>query len=163
MIRPRDLLLLAVLLSASALPAAAGEPSPERKVHAAGARADTLSSPSSEVFRVAILELERNDWKIERADTAQGRIVTHWKKMDHALARLMFGNLMARCVVDVRALSAESTELSFRGGLAGPEELDRTPAFGAATAAYRKAAERWVGRVRATLAAVATVTPPARR
>jgi hypothetical protein len=149
-------LLLAVLLAACALPAAAGEPRPDRKVHSAGARTDTLSAPSREVYRVAILELEKNDWTIQRADSARGQIVTQWKKMDHPLTRLVFRDIQARCVVDVTALSATSTEVSFRGGLAGPEDLDHSAAFGLAQTAYRKAAERWIGRVRTTLAAPAT-------
>ena len=154
-------LLLAASLGATALPVAAAGARPEQKVHSAGARTDTLSSPSREVYRVAILELEKNDWKIQRADSVQGRIVTEWKKMDHALARLFFGDLQARCVVDVTPLSESSTALTFRGGLAGPVDLDQSPGFGPALAAYRKAAERWAGRVRATLDAPISASTPA--
>ena len=161
MARSLLLLLLAALLLAPAAPAAAGEPRSEMKAHAAGAQTDTLSVPWREVYRVAMIELEQDEWTIQRADSVQGRFITRWKKVDHPLSRLVFGELYARCVVDVRPLSDTTTELSFRGGLAGPQDFDRNPAFGSALTVYYRAAERWVVRVRASLAMMATAEPSA--
>ena len=123
-------------------------------------RSQSLSAPWREVYRVAIAELEKNEWTIQRSDTTRGRLVTHWKRMDHALARLVLGDVRARCVVDVVPLDPGTTELTIRGGIVGPEDLDRTAAFGAARGAYRKAAERWIERVRTTLAATTSVVDP---
>ena len=152
---------LAGFLLLASLPVGAAEPRADMKVHAASAQTDTLDVPWREVYQVAMSELEKNDWTIQRADTGQRQFVTHWKKFDHPLSKLVFGELYARCVVDVIPLSESRTELRFRGGLAGPPDLDRNPAFGSAQGAYRRAAERWVQRVRATLAATATADPSA--
>ena len=161
MARSQALLLLVVLLFATSTPVAAGEPRAGMKVHAAGVQVDTLAVPWTVVYRVAMVELEKNDWTIQRSDSVNGRFITHWKKFDHPLAKLVFGELYARCVVDVKPLSDSTTELSFRGGLAGPPDLDRNPVFGSALTAYQKAADRWVVRVRASLAAMATADPAA--
>jgi len=140
-------------------PAAAREERPGIKVHAAGARTDTLTASWREVYRVAAIELEKNDWTIQQEDTAQRRIVTHWKRVDHPLARLVYGDLQARCVVDVTPLSESTTAVTIRGGMAGPEDLDHSPVFAAAQHAYQHATERWANRVRAELARLATVEP----
>ncbi len=157
---PRSLLrLLPLAFLLAALPAGAAEPRSDMKVHAANVQIDTLEVPWRDVYKVAMSELEKNDWTIQCADSSQRQFVTHWKKFDHPLSKLVFGDLYARCVVDVTPLSDTTTELRFRGGIAGPPDLDETAAFRAAQSAYRKAAERWVARVRATLAATATAEP----
>ncbi len=154
-------LLLASFLLAFARPAAAGEPRSDMKVQAAATETDTLAVSWRQVYRVAMIELEKNEWTIQRVDSVNGRFITHWKKFDHPLARLAFGELYARCVVDVKPLSDTTTELSFRGGLAGPPDLDRNPMFPTALTAYKKAAGRWVARVRTSLAATAMADPAA--
>jgi len=147
------LALAGVVAGVSAPSRATGEEKKDdRKVHAAGGCTDTLAAPWRDVYRVAIAELEKNEWTIQRADTVQRRVVTKWKRMDHALAKFVFGDVQARCVVDVVPLDSGNTELTLRGGLVGPEDLDRTAAFGAARSAYGKAAARWMNRVRASLA-----------
>jgi len=160
---PRSLLRLlpVAFLLLAVLPAGAAEPRSDMKVHPASVETDTLEVPWRDVYKVAMIELEKNDWKIQRADSAQRQFVTHWKKIDHPLSKLVFGELYARCVVDVTPLSDTTTELRFRGGIAGPPDLDQSAAFRSAQGVYRKAAERWVARVRATLAAMATAEPAA--
>ncbi len=154
-------LLLAALLLAPALPVAAGEPRADLKVHTAGVQTDTLAVPWRDVYRVAMIEMTKDEWTVQRSDSVSGRFITQWKKVDHPLSRLVFGELYARCVVDVKPLSDTTTELNFRGGLAGPGNFDRNPAFGSALSVYYKAAERWVVRVRMSLAAMATADPAA--
>jgi hypothetical protein len=53
-----------------------------------GAASDTLAWGLEEVLPVAIAELEKNDWQIQRTDSSAGahRIVTRWKPLKHALA-----------------------------------------------------------------------------
>ncbi len=154
-------LSLAALLLAPGAPAAAAEPRADMKVHAAAAQTDTLDVSWREVYRVAMIEMAKDEWTIQRSDSVSGRFVTQWKKVEHPLSKLVFGELYARCVVDVKPLSDTTTEINFRGGLAGSGNFDRNPAFGSALTVYYKAAERWVVRVRTSLAAMATADPAA--
>jgi hypothetical protein len=145
--------------AAPAAPAApeglAGEDGPggasSTRVVAAGAQLDTLDHDWREVFPVAVEQLEEDRWEIQRADTARRRIVTRWKEIDHMLARLALGDVMARCVVDLEPLGPNRTVVRVRGGLASAEDLRGNPMFGPAQGAYRKAARKYVARVRGEL------------
>lgn len=123
----------------------------ERRVFSAATQVDTLDHPCSRVHAVAAAELRRDDWEIQRADSSGRRIVTRWKPVEHRLARLALGDVWARCVVDLSPLPGGRTVVHFRGGLASVDDLDSHPAFPAAAITYQKAAERYVGRVRAAL------------
>jgi hypothetical protein len=117
----------------------------------AGANRDTLAYDWRDVYPVAIEQLEREHWTIERADTARGRIVTRWKPLKHVLARLVLGSVMARCVVDLAPLPDGCTELTIQGGLASDQDLAASAGYAAAQSVYRGATGRWMGRVRDAL------------
>ena len=125
----------------------------QMKVVTVDARLDTLEQDWQDVYPVAVRELEKDDWGIERADSARGRIVTKWQPIHHRLARLAFGDIVARCAVDLTPIAGGGTQVSMRGGLASKGDLEANPFFGSAESAYRKAAARYLSRVRATLAA----------
>jgi hypothetical protein len=122
-----------------------------RQVVSAGAQVDTLDHAWPDVFRVAVDELVKDEWGIQGADSVRRRIVTRWKPMKHRLARLAFGGILARCVVDLEPLPGGRTRVSMRGGLAAEQDLESSPFFGAAQGAYRKAAAKYLRRVRARL------------
>jgi hypothetical protein len=122
-----------------------------RHVVSAGAQVDTLDHPWPEVYRVAVDQLVEDDWGIQGADSTRRRIVTRWKPLKHRLARLAFGGILARCVVDLEPLPGGRTKVSMRGGLAAEQDLEASPFFGAAQGAYRKAATKFLGKVRARL------------
>jgi hypothetical protein len=150
--RPVPSLLLAAVLACG--PARAAD-SP-RHVVLAGAAHDTLDGTWSEVLPVAIEELEKNEWVIQRMDTtsATRRLVTRWKPLKHMLARVFLGNVQARCVIDLEPVDGGArTVVTMQGGLASNEDLEGNPGFPAAVATYRRAAEKWLAGVRAGLAA----------
>lgn len=142
------------LLLACAPAAWAAEPPPSHVV-VAGAASDTLAWNLDEVLPVAIEELEKNDWTIQRADSAAGshRIVTRWKPLKHALARALLEGVMARCVVDLSPVPGNRTLVTIQGGLASKTDLEESPAFPVARTTYRAAAERWLSRVEGSLEA----------
>ena len=142
------------LLLGCASVARAAEPPPSHVV-IAGAASDTLAWNLDEVLPVAIAELEKDDWTIQRADSAAGshRIVTRWKPLKHALARALLEGVMARCVVDVQPIPGNRTLVRIQGGLASKDDLEGSPAFPVARNTYRAAAERWLSRVEGTLEA----------
>jgi hypothetical protein len=146
---PPGIVALFVLLfgtgGGDALPAGAEE---GRKVYASGVQADTLDASWRDVFPVTVTRLERDDWTVERADTAARQVVTRWKTMDHMLTRLALGDVLARCVVDLTPLADGRTVVRIRGGLASGDDLRSKPAWGAAQAAYRKAARKYLAGVR---------------
>src|SRR5690349_13186619 len=90
---------------------------PAPHVVLAGASSDTLDYDRRDVLPVAIEKLESDDWTIQRVDSTNGRIVTHWKPLKHVLARLLLGQVMARCVVDLVPLPDGRTALTIQGGL----------------------------------------------
>ena len=154
---PRGIVALFVLLfgtgGGDTLPAGAGEDREDgRKVYSSGVQADTLEASWREVFPVTVRRLERDDWTVERADTAARQVVTRWKPMDHMLTRLALGDVLARCVVDLTPLADGRTVVRIRGGLASGEDLEAKPAWGAAQAAYRKAARKYLSGVRGEVA-----------
>jgi len=124
---------------------------PATRVVLAGANRDTLGYDWHDALPVAVEELEKDEWTIQRTDTAGGRIVTHWKPLKHVLARLVLGRVMARIVVDLVPLPDGRTQVTLRGGLASAEDLEGNPAYGAAVAVYQHSAERWMGRVKQNL------------
>lgn len=140
---------------------AAGRASATPHVVLAGAASDTLSYTLDQVFPVAVEELEKNDWSIQRSDSGatSRRLVTKWKPIKHVLARVFLEGVLARCVVDFEPVSGGRTVVTIQGGLASEGDLESSPAFPAAQTTYRHAAERWLGRVHASLAALSARTP----
>jgi hypothetical protein len=128
---------------------------PAQHVVVAGAASDTLAWSMDEVLPVAIAELEKNDWTIQRADSTAGahRLVTRWKPLKHALARALLDGVMARCVIDLTPADGGRTVVTFQGGLTSRDDLENSPAFPIAQVTYRQAAERWLSRVEGSLAA----------
>ena len=131
-------------------PEAADAP-PGRRVFSSGVLADTLEVAWRTVFPVAVARLEQDKWQIERADPKTRQVVTRWKPIDHALTRLAFGDVMARCVVDLTPLGDDRTIIRMRGGLASEADLEASPVWGAAQGAYKKAARKYLAGVRAEL------------
>lgn len=150
-------LLLAFTLAAALPTASAASASGGTAPHVvlAGAARDTLAYEWQEVLPVAISELEKNDWTIQRADTTAPtcRLVTRWKPLKHVLARVFLGDLMARCVVDLEPVAGGGTVVTIQGGLASHEDMEQSPAFPAALSTYRRAAEKWLVGVHDALVA----------
>ena len=128
---------------------------PPQHVVVAGAATDTLAWELDQVLPVAIAELEKDDWKIQRSDSADGacRIVTRWKPLKHSLARMLLEGVMARCVVDLVPAEGGRTVVTLQGGLTSRNDLENSAAFPLARTTYRQAAERWLSRVEGTLEA----------
>jgi hypothetical protein len=148
-------LLLAALFACGLRPASADAADAPRHVVVAGAARDTLEGSWAEVLPVAISELEKNEWVIQRMDSASAtrRLVTRWKPLKHRLARLFLGDVLARCVIDLEPVEGGRTLVTMQGGLASNEDLEGNPGFPAAQATYRRAAEKWLTGVRTELAA----------
>jgi hypothetical protein len=152
---------LALGLALAAATASADEPGrtragfdsdrPAARVFLAGANRDTLPYDWRDAYPVAVAALEHDNWTIQRADTAEGRIVTRWKPLQHVLARLLLGQVMARCVVDLKPLRDGRSVLTIQGGLASDQDLAASSGYGAAQAIYHGAAGRWADRVRREL------------
>lgn len=169
---PSILLLAALLAGTGAGRARAGtDRTAEPRVVIAGAARDTLPYAWQEILPVAIVELERSDWTLQRTDnaspgaspSASHRLVTRWKPIKHVLARVFLGSVQARCVVDLDPLAGRSTVVTIQGGLASREDIEGNPGFAAAQVAYRRAAQRWLERVKATLEAREPAGPVSRR
>lgn len=152
---PVSPLLLAAVLACGLRPVSAPAADGPRHVVLAGAAGDTLAAEEPRVLPVAIAELAKNDWVIQRIDTtATGRrLVTRWKPMKHVLARLFLGDVWARCVVDLEPAPDGRTVVTMQGGLASNQDLENNPGFPAAQATYRRAAQKWLAGVRDALAA----------
>lgn len=131
---------------------------PGRRVFSSGVLADTLEVDWRTVFPVAVARLEQDKWQIERADTKARQVVTRWKPIDHVLTRLAFGDVMARCVVDLTPLGDGRTIIRMRGGLASEDDLEASPVWGAAQAAYKKAARKYLAGVRGELERTSSAT-----
>jgi hypothetical protein len=156
-------LLPIALLAAVAVPCALGgaaldDGAPRSKVVVAGAARDTLPYQWEDVLPVAIGQLELNDWAIQRAESlvvsggqSGERLVTRWKPLKHMLARAFFGDLRARCVVDLVPAGA-GTIVTIQGGLTSAEDLEANPGFPLARTTYRRAAEKWLVGVKNELA-----------
>jgi hypothetical protein len=117
----------------------------------AGANVDTLDYSWREVLPAAVAELEKSDWRIQRADSTERRVVTHWKPLRHTLAKLFMGEVQAKVVVDFGDLGDDRTVVTVRGGLASDRDIEGSPVLGAAQKSYRSATERWMERVRRRL------------
>jgi hypothetical protein len=174
---PSTLLLTVLLAGIHAGRAGAGtaERAGEPRVVIAGAARDTLPYAWQEILPVAIVELERNDWTLQRTDSASTgaspnaspgashRLVTRWKPIKHVLARVFLGSVQARAVVDLDPLEGRSTVVTIQGGLASREDIEGNPGFAAAQSAYRRAAQRWLDRVKSTLEAREPAGPVSHR
>jgi hypothetical protein len=149
--RPASLLLAAVL-ACGLDPAPASADGPRHVVLAAAAR-DTLPAEWLVVLPIALSELAKNNWEIQRIDSTSAgrRLVTRWKPMKHVLARIFLGNVLARCVVDLEPEIGRRTVVTMHGGLASNDDIENNPGFPAAQATYRRAAEKWLLGVRTAL------------
>jgi hypothetical protein len=94
---------------------------------------------------------EADHWTVLTADSVTGQVVTAWKPIHHALARLFFGKMEARCTVFFRRLTEGRTVLLFQGDLASHHDIDKNPMAGLARRAYASAARDWVRDVRQDL------------
>jgi hypothetical protein len=121
------------------------------KVYMAEVRVDTLAASVGEVLPAAERALTDDHWKLSRECTA-ARLVTDWKQLHHPLARLLIGDVRARCVVDLRALGPARTLVRFQSGMASQSNLEANPAFAAAQLAYRSAVDNWYRDVREAVA-----------
>ena len=166
------LTLAAATAHAGGSPAARGgldSDDPSSRVVLADASRDTLDYERRDAIPAAIEALASDGWTIQRADTLSGRIVTHWKPLKHVLARLLLGQVMARCVVDLVPLGDGRTQITIQGGLASAQDLALNPSYGAAKAIYHGATVKWIGNVRHALderarqGLVARVEPPRER
>lgn len=137
------------------LPAACAASDSTLHVVAAGGAQDTLAYEWQQVLPVAVAQLERDRWVIQRTDSTSGtrRLVTRWKPLKHMLARIFYGDVMARCVVDFEPLADGRTVVRMHGGLASAADIEGNPGYPAAQSTYRQAAERWLARVRQALSA----------
>jgi hypothetical protein len=141
-----------------ALGVMAASPSPahaedsEWQTYAAETRVDTVQAGYEAALAAAQQALEQDDWQLAEDRCEPGRLVTEWKRLRHALVRLTLGEARARCAVDLAPLGSGRTVIALRGAIASDRDLERSPAFGLAQATYRKAVERWFGRVQRLLA-----------
>ncbi|HEV8480922.1 MAG TPA: hypothetical protein VGR66_09025 [Candidatus Eisenbacteria bacterium] len=101
-------------------------------------RADTIQATPKEIRPAAQRALETDHWVVASSST-DARVVTEWKAFRHPLARLLLGNIRARCVVDIQPLDGRMTIVRFQGGLASPDDVEDNPVFTAAQSQYRDA------------------------
>lgn len=135
-LRTLALLLLGFLGMVGAAPAGAAErPAQRPHVFFGEVRADTVQAPIQDVYPEAIKAFTDDGWAA-KLDTLHSVVVTEWREFHHPLAKLLYGKLMARCEVEIKALDAGRTVLLFRGGLASPSDIESNPAFALAKAAY---------------------------
>jgi len=137
---PSRLVFLVPLASVACLTVAHAATPPKGHLYVSEARADTLVATPAEVFPAAEKALTDDHWVLSQ-DSQPNKIVTQWKEFRHPLARLLMGNLHARCVVDIRALDGTRTVVSFRSGLASQKDIESNPAFGLAQSTFRSAVE----------------------
>lgn len=131
-LRTSLLLLLGIALTAPATLARAAE---RPHVFFGEVKADTVIATPEQVFPEAVKAFTDDGWTARR-DTVKSLIVTDWREFHHPLAKLLYGKLMARCEVEIKALDATRTVLLFRGGIASPSDIESNPAFALAKAAY---------------------------
>jgi hypothetical protein len=104
-------------------------------------RSDTLQATPQEVRPAAERALTRDHWVISASST-DSHVVTEWKDFHHPLARLLVGNLRARCVVDIQPLDDRLTIVRFQGGIASPDgNVQENPVFAVAQSSYRGAVQ----------------------
>jgi len=124
-------------------------------------RADTIQATPKEVRPAAQHALEKDHWVVGPAST-EARVVTDWKPLSHPLAKLLLGNLRARCVVDIQPLDDNMTIVRFQGGLASPDDLQGNPAFTAAQSQYRDAVANFYRDLAEGIAQARNAEPVAR-
>lgn len=133
-------LLLVPVASLACLTAAQAATPPKGHLYVSEGRADTLVATPAEVFPAAEKALTDDRWVLS-GNTEPHKIVTQWKEFRHPLARLVMGNLHARCVVDIQALDETRTVVRFRSGLASDKDIESNPAFGLAQTTFRNAVD----------------------
>jgi hypothetical protein len=112
-------------------------------------RADTIRAAWDDVMPAAERTFEADDWRI--VSTRDAAIVTAWKPIRHPLVTTFAGNVEARCAVTVRTLRRDRSLVTFQAGIASRKSIAHSPALGLAKGAYRKAAQNWMGKLRADL------------
>ena len=118
--------------------AAEGAPASRPHVYLGDVRADTIQATPREIRPAAQRALESDHWVVASSSTS-ARVVTEWKEFRHPLARLLLGNIRARCVVDIQPLDERLTIVRFQGGLASADDVQDKPAFSVAQSQYRDA------------------------
>jgi len=118
--------------------AAEGAPASRPRIYLGEVRADTIQATPREIRPAAQRALEGDHWVVASSSTP-ARVVTDWKEFHHPLARLLLGNIRARCVVDIQPLDERLTIVRFQGGLASPDDVEDKPAFMVAQSQYRDA------------------------
>jgi hypothetical protein len=109
---------------------------------------DTVAAPWREVFVAAQRAFVHDHWRIERADTTKHEIATEWKPLHEALARIIVGNVDARCTVKLTPLGPTSTRVAFDAVIASPKSLEENPRLRVGQHAYRLAALDWHSEVK---------------
>ncbi len=149
-LRSRPLPAVAILALCIALPAFAGQTKQKTAPQAGnihyitgGPCVDTVAAPWREVFVAAQRAFVHDKWRIEKADTTTHEIVTEWKPLHEALARIIVGNVDARCSVKLTPLGPHSTRVVFDGIIASPKSLEENPRLRVGQHAYRLAALDW--------------------
>jgi hypothetical protein len=123
--------------------------------------ADTIQATPREVRPAAQRALEKDRWVVASSST-DARVVTEWKAMSHPLARLLLGNIRARCVVDIQPLDERMTIVRFQGGIASPDDIEGNPAFTAAQSQYRDAVANFYRDLAEGIAVARNAEPVAR-
>jgi hypothetical protein len=113
------------------------------KIFTGEARVDTLPFPIPDLVPAARREFESDNWVMFIEQPSQGLVVTKWKQIHHPLLWLFMGKVFARVTVQMRALDAHRTQVSFRGDLASHHSFQGSPVLPAARRAYAKAASNW--------------------
>jgi len=109
---------------------------------------DVLAYPQSEVVAAARHQLETDQWQIYSVDSARGVISTKWNALKHPLVSAFMGKLWMRCIVHVRKLGPNRSQIIFRADLASHDDLTKNPMFGDARRAYETAARKYLIKVR---------------
>lgn len=151
-LRTSVLFLLGILVTAGYAKARAAEHPAERPhVFFGEVRADTVLATPEEVFPEAIKAFTDDGW-VAKLDTLHSMVVTDWREFHHPLAKLLYGKLMARGEVVIKALDGHRTVLFFRGGIASPSDIESNPAFALAKAAYYEGVQGYYRDLHAGLA-----------
>jgi hypothetical protein len=123
----RDPILLAsalvLALGLTAPAARAGDDPKGWHLYVGEAVVDTLDGSVAQVFSAGRWVLKDDSWTIERQDEAQGKLVTGWKPVKHALVRMATGPAKVRVAVSLKPVSPTRTEVQVLGGIASQSEL----------------------------------------
>lgn len=121
-------------------------------LHLGVAQRDTLPSPLDVTLVAARTALENDNWEMDPARVAAGRLTTRWKPINNFIFRLFSGKAFGRCFVLVQPLQGDSVVVTFQAGLATRRDIEHSPARVLADSTYASAARDWQRKVRKLLA-----------